>query len=197
MITENYYFPSIDYFCGIIQLNKIELIATSAYRKQTLFNRTFILGPHKVERLTIPIDHRTKHNAINQVCIDYKEDWVRNHKKTIENCYSKAPFFEFYYPYFEAILNQKPELLFDLNEKILTICLKCLQINVPISRTEATFKEINQLNFKDNRSFSATYDPFPYLQNFGNIFEPNLSIIDLLFMQGPKSKEIILKSKVL
>ena len=41
------------------------------------------------------------------------------------------------------------------------------------------------------------YKPKPYIQNFGNNFVSNLSIIDLLMCEGPNGKAILQRSKSL
>lgn len=38
------------------------------------------------------------------------------------------------------------------------------------------------------------YKPKAYNQSFGNNFEPNLSVIDLLMNEGPNSKTVIQQS---
>jgi hypothetical protein len=39
------------------------------------------------------------------------------------------------------------------------------------------------------------YKPYPYLQIFGANFVPNLSIVDLLFCEGPAATEVLNLSK--
>jgi hypothetical protein len=129
---------------------------------------------------------------MRDVKIDYNENWDKIHWRTIEAAYRKAPFFEFYSDYFSRIYEKKPIFLWDFNFELLSICLKFLKLNLTISLTEKYEKEVENsifdarsvINPKISYKNNNFYSPKPYQQNFGNEFEPNLSIIDLLFCKG-------------
>ena len=52
----------------------------------------------------------------------------------------------------------------------------------------------NLIDPKKDFKLNHIYHPYIYQQIFGKVFEPNLSIIDLLFCEGNRSSEILLKS---
>jgi hypothetical protein len=52
------------------------------------------------------------------------------------------------------------------------------------------------INPKRANLLQEIYRPFEYTQNFGNTFEANLSIVDLIMNEGPNSFNIIKKSRV-
>jgi len=56
--------------------------------------------------------------------------------------------------------------------------------------------EFLNFNAKNRLDLPENYISVPYYQIFGNTFEPNLSIIDLIFSKGPESLEILLKSSL-
>jgi hypothetical protein len=77
--------------------------------------------------------------------------------------------------------------------------------NKTISQTQ-TYEKIPEKGVFDARSLinakkgfvgNNFYLPTSYQQNFGNDFEPNLSIIDLLFCRGNQSLEILKKSSTI
>jgi len=51
-----------------------------------------------------------------------------------------------------------------------------------------------QISPEKHFSEQTFYQPEPYFQLFGLDFDPNLSILDLLFCEGPAAKSILLKS---
>lgn len=165
------------------------------YTKQSFANRCYINGPHKIERLNVPIRKGSKYQRFEGVEISYVENWRQRNWRTIENCYRKAPFFEFYEPYFRKILLiNKYNKLYSLNNDVLTLCLKLLQKDTSICHEDLNIDYSINIDYKEERKFSDSFTPNSYFQNFGSEFVPNLSIIDLLFCKGPESTGILNKS---
>lgn len=202
VLVELHYLPSLEYFTLLCSNNEIYLEANENYTKQSYRNRCYILGANKIESLIIPIQKDKPKIQIRDVKIDYSEQWVKVHWRTIEAAYKKAPFFEYYSDYFKDIFEKKHTFLWDLNFELLSICLKFLKVNLPISLTESYQKEYNDevmdvrnvINPKNDYKSNGIYQPAPYTQNFGNDFVANLSILDLLFCKGNSSIDILAKS---
>ena len=109
-------------------------------------------------------------------------------------------FFEYFFPYFHPILERQQESLWELNLQLLTICLKLLRRPVKLTFVEnqEITGEIIDLRGKiepkgtfEKRSY---YRTTPYPQLFGVDFEPNLSILDLLFCVGPEAEKVLKQS---
>jgi len=198
MITiESHYLPSLEYFTLLSQVDSINLDTESKFQKQTFRNRCYILSPNKVMPLIVPV-HFHQGTPMQEICIDHRQSWVRDHWGAIYSSYGKSPFFEHFAEEFLSVLNGKPELLVDLNQAMLSVCLRMLQWQIDIQ----TNSDENQLldvrnTILPKQSFDARdfYQAISYQQNFGNTFVPNLSILDLLFCQGPVAGQI-LKSSV-
>ncbi len=192
ILIDLHYLPSLEYFSLLAKHQNIILEANEHFTKQTYRNRCYILGANKVECLTIPIQKSAPKILMRDVKIDYNENWDKIHWRTIEAAYKKAPYFEFYADYFLDIYNKKHTFLWDFNVELLSICLKFLKLKLTIRQTEKYEKEIENgifdarslINPKITWKERDFYSPKPYHQNFGNEFEPNLSIIDLLFCKG-------------
>lgn len=194
------YFPNLEFFTAISGFDTLVLFPDQRFQRRTYINRTDILGPNKVQRLTVPIQGRRPAIPVSQLKIDYEQKWLQSHSKSIQTAYGKAPFYEFYFPYFEQVFAAKPQFLYELNEQILTLCLRLLGSSAKI---EKAYSEENKDDFLDIRglispeghfSDRGIYQSAPYFQLFGVDFEPNMSILDLLFNEGPEASRIILKS---
>ena len=202
MTIDLQYLPSLEYFCTLLQHDEIVIEAHEYFEKQSYRNRCIIQTTNKIDTLTVPVQNGNKKVLIRDLKIDYSQDWTRRHWGAIYSGYGKSPFFEYYSEYFKKILDKKPDFLFDLNFELLTICLKLLRLEKNIIFTE-NYAKIVKNDFRGQihpkRSFedNEVYESVVYRQNFGNEFEPNLSIIDLLFCQGNQSlsvlKECIIK----
>jgi hypothetical protein len=153
-----------------------------------------------VETLSIPVQGRRPKLPMEEIQIDYSQKWQVIHLRGIQSAYGKAPFFEYFYPYFEDVFAKKPASLWELNREMLTICLKLLQSPVKLVNSSLNTDLAGSLDIRQQivpkTSFETReyYSPQSYSQLFGSDFEPNLSIIDLLFCEGPAAKKIISKS---
>jgi hypothetical protein len=142
-------------------------------------NRYNIAGPNNIQKLTVPITQDDKHNPITQVRINYKENWIRDHKHAWQTAYGKSPFFEYYDYRFWSILDAQPVMLSDL----IYPWNQLLFAQLGLSSFEPTSKEIQQ-NIIQIKPYPQVFDI-----KFG--FRSEVSGIDLLFNQGPLAKEYL------
>jgi hypothetical protein len=202
MTIDLQYLPSIEYFCALLKYDKIIIEAHEHFEKQSYRNRCRIQTTNKIDTLTVPVKNGNAKVLIRDLRIDYHQDWTRRHWGAIHSAYGKSPFFEFYSDYFKNLIEKKTDYLFDFNLELLTICLKLLRLEKNIIFTENYEKDVEndfrgkihpKMNFIENQ----VYNPIIYRQNFGNEFEPNLSIIDLLFCQGNQALKILQESVII
>ncbi len=201
MVVDLQYLPSLEYFCLLLQHDEIRIEAYEYFEKQSYRNRCIIQTTNKIDSLTVPVQNGNKKVLIRDLKIDYSQDWTRRHWGAIHSAYGKSPFFEYYGEYFKKILDKKPDFLFDLNLDFLTICLKLLRLEKNIIFTENYEKIVEndfrgQIHPKRHFEMNRVYQPLAYRQNFGNEFEPNLSILDLLFCQGNQAMTILKGSTI-
>ncbi|SNS51654.1 WbqC-like protein family protein [Belliella buryatensis] len=201
IITELFYLPPIEYFAAIWDEDVIYLDLEENYQKQTYRNRTQVQLANKTETLSVPVIGGNKKIRTSQIKIDHDQKWLNVHLRGIQSAYGKAPYFEYYFPYFEKVYTKKFDLLADMNLDLLTVCLKMLQSKISVQKLDQCMpnggnKDIRGLiNAKKSYQERSIYKAIPYQQLFGLDFVPNLSIIDLLFCMGPESKSILTQSQ--
>ncbi|MCB0496274.1 MAG: WbqC family protein [Cyclobacteriaceae bacterium] len=193
------YLPNTLYFSLLAKADKVILEKHENFVKQTYRNRSHILTSQGIDVLSIPLLGSQKKVPVSEIKIDYKQKWVNRHWKAIQSAYGKAPFFIHYADMFEQELYSNYSTLFELNQKLLTLCLKLLQIEISVEFSEAFEKKPSQ-PIIDLRSAVHPKKPFtnipqivftPYNQIFGKRFVEGLSVLDLLFSEGPNSEAII------
>lgn len=199
VLIDLHYLPNTLYFSLLAKADKIILEKHENFVKQTYRNRAHILTPQGIDVLSIPLLGSQKKISVSEIEIDYKQKWVNRHWRAIQSAYGKAPFFIHYAELFEQQLYANYTTLFELNHQLLTLCLKLLDINTPIHFSE-TYQKKPSEPVIDLRSAIHPKKPFtslpqfvftPYQQVFGKGFVEGLSILDLLFSEGPNSGTII------
>lgn len=174
------------------------------YSKQTYRNRCAIMGANGIITLSIPVvkDHGEK-KLMKDVRIDYSTNWHLNHWRSIFSAYASAPFFEFMIDTFEPFYRKKYNFLADLNQEIMIKTVDLLQWERSFSRTKHFSPEANINDFRESihpkKSFfhnKILFRPVQYHQVFSDRhgFIPDLSIIDLLFNEGPNANNILKES---
>jgi hypothetical protein len=204
VLIELQYLPPISYFSLLQGVETLIVEKYEHYEKQTYRNRCYIKTAQGVEHLIVPLTGKHGKTLIKDVRIDHSQKWVNNHWRTIQSAYGNAPFFEFYQDDFHNILLKKHDFLFDLNLAALTLCLKCLKNNIQVVETSVYEKEPvapvtdyrSVLNPKKEDSCNRFFKSVEYQQVFGSKFVKNLSIIDLIFCEGPGSLKIVQASVV-
>jgi hypothetical protein len=192
-----HFLPSLEFFAAIADADELLIFPKDLYPRQSYFNRTRIRLANKVETLSIPIQGRRPRLPIEQIKIDFTQNWQAVHLRGIQSGYGKAPFFEYFFPYFQEIYESGEENLWHFNLRLLTMCLKLLRWPARLTvfhdgQLPPDVKDIRgQIVPSSPFSTRNYYLPETYTQLFGLDFEPNLSILDLLFCTGPESSRIL------
>ena len=114
------------------------------------------------------------------------------------SAYNASPFFLYYQDELEEMLMDKHETLMDLNGKLLSLLIKKLKIECEISFTEDYYPILGKQDLriaispKKDMKKLALYEPYEQVFSTKLPFEPNLSILDLLFNIGPESRDYLL-----
>jgi hypothetical protein len=216
MLNENYglnnvlqvidcqYFGCVSYYTGLFQYSNNEIEQFDNYQKMSFRNRCTIVGSNGLVDLSIPVvGGRNKKQLMRDVKIDYSQAWQRQHIKTINSCYGKAPFYEYYINDIEKLIKCQSVFLFDFNWKIMLWLKKIIQITTDINFTKTFVANYVEEFIIDNRNkwvpknYQLIDGVIKYQQVFEDKigFQKNVSIIDLLFCEGPNAKHL-LKSNV-
>lgn len=146
--------------------------------------------------LTIPTNHDIS-LSMKDIRISDHANWRHVHWNALLSAYGESPFFEYYQDDIRPFFEKKYEFLFDFNMETTEKMIELLDIRPKISITEAYIqsKELEEEDeIKDFRDAIRPKKPLPdaefapkryyqvYEQKHG--FQPNMSILDLLFNEG-------------
>ncbi len=209
------YLPSVHYMACLSRYNDITIELKETFPKQTYRNRAIIATGNGLQMLTVPVTRPYgNHTRTEDIGISYQEPWHIRHWRAIVSAYNAAPYFLYYRDDLEQILTQTHNQLIDLNNTILKYLLKKLRIDCEISYTDqyiyATTAPTTQLPSYDGLSPITDFRTLlcvkhvqypvilpPYSQVFDTRFgfQPNLTVLDLLFNLGPESIEYLQNCK--
>jgi hypothetical protein len=175
--------------------------------------------------LTVPVLTKGKYTQrIMDVYINNSIPWRRKHWKSIWLNYQKAPYFNRYADFFYEVYNKEWEKLADLNEALIlyikeslgikTRVLKASTLGVGGKATELIIdiceklgadvylhgvhgKDYVDTNQMQERGIKSLFQEF-YHPRYSQLNEPfvaNLSVIDLLFNEGERGLEILMKGE--
>ncbi|MDX5346539.1 MAG: WbqC family protein [Hymenobacteraceae bacterium] len=196
LLTETQYNPPIAFFSLLKRADGLLLEQWENYMKQSYRNRCHILTSHGVQALAVPVKKGNKKIRITDIEIDYQQKWLDQHLRTIQSGYGSAPFFEYYKDYFWQVYEQQPRLLWDLNLSLLKLYLKFLKLKKEVQFTQEWHPEYEGITQDMRNKLHPKIQPdnlnvLPYKQVFGKQFAPYLSIMDLLFNQGPEAQKYL------
>lgn len=198
IVLSSFYLAPVAYYSHILQTKgEILLEKHEHFPKQTYRNRASIHSPNGRLDLTIPIQKTKgqKRTQMKDVLISNAEDWQRQHWMTLQTSYRRSAYFEYYEDDFVRLYNRRYNFLFDFNQETNALILGLLKIKVDFSFTEDYRKSYPDLldlrevihpkkELPPNKAYFQVFEP-------KNSFIPNLSIVDLLFNQGPQSKSYL------
>ena len=223
-ITQPTFLPWQGYFALISHVDEVVFLDDVQFEKRSWQQRNKIKFLKKEIILTVPVISKNKfHQRINEVNIDSKASYIRKHKASILQNYSKAKYFNKYIKKISEIYERDFHLLFDLNISLINFFLEELNIKTKISFSSAlglsekkqflidkicnikkctryisTVGSENYLTLLDKNklNYEIKYFDFKHLKytQLGNEFIKNLSILDLLFNKGEDSIDYLNKN---
>ena len=187
------YFHNIAHYALMVKSNgKFALEVQDNYQKQTFRNRCDILAANGKLSLTIPVIYSQKKRQLTKdVRIFNEVNWQSQHLKSLQSAYRMSPFYEFYEDDLLPLFERKYDFLLDFTMTCFDLINSLLEIDFDFKKTEnyqvnseeiIDFRHLVQPKKSDfkNQRYAQVYE-----QKFG--FIENLSILDLLFNEGPVS----------
>jgi|TARA_B110000238_G_scaffold21382_1_gene20806 hypothetical protein len=187
------YFPPISQFSEIVRFNEITFEVEDNFQKQSYRNRCYIYGANGQQMLNIPIQKNKsfEKQKTKDTLVDNSVKWQDQHFKSLKASYNCSPFFEFFEDDLHRIYSKEYRYLNDLNLDTFLFLTDVLQLEIKTKNTvEYNHQNIlNDFRFLASVKQSTKKQKKPYIQVFENKhgFIPNLSMLDLLFMEGPNA----------
>lgn len=187
MILTTAYFPPIEFFAVLAENSSVTLEAWEHYQKQSWRNRCRILTANGPMDLRVPVVHGDDlfHTVITNVKLDYSTPWVAETEYALDSAYYNSPYFEYYRDELFALLESRPETLWELNLKLIGFFVRKIGLRVSIDFTSEYCGPSLEIHPKRKSAYVGTEYWQVFREKFG--FVPGMSVADLLFNEGPES----------
>lgn len=198
------YFSPISQYAFISKSDKVIFENEDNFQKQTYRNRCYIYGANGRLSLNIPVKH-TKTNGrkkTKDTLVENNFPWQDQHFKSLRSAYQSSPFFEFFEDDIAKMFNKKYVYLVDLNIDTYLFVTDALQISQEFSKTNEyeispIVNDYRDFSVAKNGNISIEMDNYTQMFDDKYGFISNLSILDLLFMEGPNSISYLESVKLL
>ncbi|WP_456440683.1 WbqC family protein [Psychroserpens sp.] len=187
------YFPSIAHFVAMIKAESLVFEISDNYQKQTYRNRSTIYGTNGRLDLNVPVHYSQNNRQLyKDVSISNIDNWQDLHLKSLESAYSASPFFEFYIDDLKPLFKVGYDNIMSFNFKCIEAIFECLQLPFEYETTRSFEKEpINTLDARSlansRKEIEQNFESYAQVFDDKHGFLKNLSILDLLFNEGPNS----------
>jgi len=195
------YFPNIAHFAVMLQSDEFWFEVSGNYQKQSFRNRSEIYGANGKLALSVPVSYTQSNRQLyKDVKIANNNNWQQLHLKSLQSAYSMSPFFEFYIDDLMPIFEKRFDFILDLNLQCFELLNESMQLDL-----KPLFTEKFDQNPKEMRDFRPLVQRNYTLQELDSYvqvftqkhdFISNLSILDLLFNEGPSSSIYLKKLKI-
>lgn len=193
IIVHPTYFPSIAHYVAMANTDEVCFETDDNFLKQTYRNRCYIYGANGKMGLNIPVIHSQKNRQkYKDVKIFNDDNWQSNHWKSLLSAYRTSPFFEYYEDDLKPLFHEKADYILDFNFKCLEVINTCLQLEVKASKTLQYNKDIvDKTDFRflvhAKKEVNQAFEKYTQVFSNKHGYISNLSILDLLFNEGPNS----------
>jgi hypothetical protein len=189
------YFGPISEYSEIIKSETVVFEMDDNFQKQSYRNRCYIYNSNGKQLLNIPVKDKNKGSSqrkkTKDLLVDNDANWQDQHLKSLQTAYRTSPFYEFYEDDLLSIFKKKYTFLQDVNIDTYLFLTDALQISQQFSKTEEYIVETSENDFR--ALADVKNKPTRLVDNYIQMFDdkhgfiPNLSILDLLFMEGPNA----------
>ena len=217
MLLSTAFFPPVSWFAAAVQdwgreaatnpssVYDVYIEAHESYCKQSYRNRCVIAAAGGQEAVSVPVVHEGDifHTPITGIKVDYTDPWVKKAERAIDSAYGTSAFFEYYRDDVFGLLESGIPTLWDLNLSIINYFIRKIRLGIKMVPTgsflspghpdaEALYGQDCRYLIhpkKENTILRELNLEKPYFQVFAGKygFISDLSVMDLLFNEGPDS----------
>lgn len=209
VLLPSVYGGNLLYHAFLLQAPDVRMEKHEHFEKQTWRNRCRILSANGPLDLVVPVRRKGRtRTPIKDVRIAYDDPWPSLHWRSITSAYRTAPYFEFFEDAFASLYRKRHTFLIDMNSDLQERILKAFRMDKEIRfthRYEERPDTVLDLRKRppalpEEKRRAGESSPIDVTGEYAQVFDerfgfsPNLSVLDLLFNEGPAGVDRLLRS---
>ncbi len=193
VVLSTTYFGPIQWYQKLHRYGCSIVSREERFRKQSYRNRCVIATANGLQALTVPVVHDAGKD-IGTLRVSEHGNWRHVHWNALCSAYGDSPFFQYYADDIRPFFESRWEYLYDLNMAITVKMCELLDIHPNITDrldgdVQGGVDDLTDAIDPKHGSVDPAFVPRHYYQVYERRygFQPNLSILDLLFNEGNES----------
>ena len=143
-IMQPYIFPYIGYFQLIKAVDKFVLYDDVNFINRGWINRNRILVNGTDSMFTIPLKDASQNKLINEIDVNWDDNWKSKFLKTIEQSYKKAPFYENVLPIIKKTIDVQEVQFSKIVENNLRLTCDYLDIRTEVISSSTVYQNTDK-----------------------------------------------------
>jgi hypothetical protein len=222
VILQPGYIPWLGFFEQLQRADVFVIYDDVQFDRRGWRNRNRVKGPAGPVWLTVPVIQKGHFgDSVCDTLIDNSRPWRRKHMRSLQRFYSRAPFFDDYFPEIVETLDADYEKLVDLDITLIYLLARflgeppdkfrrsseigvaggkttrllniCRELGADEYYTGAAARNYFEIDLFDSAGIRVEFQDYihPVYPQLHGGFEPYLSVVDLLFNTGKEAAKII------
>ncbi|WP_300904896.1 WbqC family protein [uncultured Alistipes sp.] len=192
------YLPSVEWFAHALRGDCLVDLGEH-FVKRSERNRARILAADGPMTLTAQVAHADRpRQPMPTVRLDYSKRWQHQHWGALVASYKASPYFDHYAPALEPFYRREGAFATLAEWNLALVETLCGLLRIPPPALSESYVEAaaGDVDLRPRHSEGPAFRAEPYVQVFCDRqpFAANLSVIDLLFAEGPAAVSILRRS---
>ena len=185
------YAGSVDYYAAMLRYGKVAIDLSEPFDKHHKhLNRMDIVGTNGCQQLSASLQKPNRRMAVGEVALSSHGNWRHTHWGALFSAYGRTPFFDYFADDLKQIYTDESiQTIASLNLTLQAAVIDFLDLDIEtvVVDNKNDLTASDALNLRDGVLTEQTLEPYYQIWSSKFGFQPNQSILDLLFkmLQAP------------
>lgn len=182
------YAGSVDYYAAMLRYGKVAIDLSETFDKHHKhLNRMDIVGTNGYQQLSASLQKPNRRMAVGEVALSNHGNWRHTHWGALFSAYGRTPFFDYFADDLKQIYTDESiQTIASLNLTLHAAVVDFLDLDIEtvVIDNKNDLAAFDALNLRDGVLTEQTLEPYYQIWSSKFGFQPNQSILDLLFNVG-------------